>query len=115
MPSKPPDCRSRPTVACVRCEPNSLKGADIDEGTLDIGDAARAYVHMNPFTCMGTPGTCDARQSKGVSSVTRFGVGQYCVTAPGIDPHVTPASSDVGVLVIDAADRPRAVTRPRSG
>ncbi|HZA57588.1 MAG TPA: hypothetical protein VE401_04685 [Solirubrobacterales bacterium] len=74
---------------------NSLKGADIDESTLDIGDAARAYARVNSFLCTGTPGTCPAGQSKGISSVTREGNGQYCVTAPGIDSNQTPAAVTV--------------------
>jgi hypothetical protein len=77
---------------------NSLKGADIDESTLDIGDAARAYAVVNPATCTGTPGTCTAEESKGISSVTRDFTGQYCVTAPGIDATVTPAAVTVDVL-----------------
>jgi hypothetical protein len=75
---------------------NSLKGADIDEGTLDIGDAARAYALVRPATCAGTtPGDCTPEQSKGISSVTRFATGSYCVTAPGIDAAVTPAAVTV--------------------
>jgi len=77
---------------------NSLKGADIDESTLDIGDAARAYARVNPATCTGTPETCTAEQSKGISGVTRDFTGQYCVTAPGIDATVTPAAVTVDVL-----------------
>jgi hypothetical protein len=75
--------------------PNSLKGADIDEATLDVGDAARAYARVNPSSCTGTPGTCSPDQSKGVSSVTRDGTGQYCVNAPGINGLVTPAAVTV--------------------
>jgi hypothetical protein len=75
--------------------PNSLKGADIDEATLDIGDAARAYAHVNPFLCTGTPGTCPATASKGISSVTREGTGLYCVTAPGINGSQTSAAVTV--------------------
>jgi hypothetical protein len=74
---------------------NSLKGADIDEATLDVGDAARAYAYVNPFSCTGTPGTCPLDQSKGISSVTRDATGRYCITAPGIDSHVTPAAVTV--------------------
>jgi hypothetical protein len=74
---------------------NSLKGADIDESTLDISDTARAYARVNPNSCTGTPGTCTPDQSNGVSSVTRDGTGQYCVTTPGIDPVETPAAVTV--------------------
>jgi hypothetical protein len=74
---------------------NSLKGVDIDEATLDIGDAARAYASVNPGSCTGTPGTCQAAKSKGISSVTRPGTGVYCVTAPGINASVTPAAVTV--------------------
>ena len=74
---------------------NTVKGADIDEATLDVGDAARAYARVSRLTCTGTPGTCTPEQSKGISSVTRDGTGAYCVTAPGIDPDVTPAAVTV--------------------
>jgi hypothetical protein len=74
---------------------NSLKGADIDESTLDIG----AYAYVDPRTCTGTPGTCTAEQSKGISTVTRDGTGVYCVTAPGIDANVTPAAVTVDEVV----------------
>lgn len=74
---------------------NSLKGADVDESTLNIGDAARAYAYVSATTCTGTPGTCTAAQSKGISSVTRESTGQYCVTAPGINPRETPAAVTV--------------------
>src|SRR5215216_6552594 len=57
--------------------PNSLKGADIDEATLDVGNAARAYALVNFSSCTGTPGTCSATQSKGISGVTRDGTGAY--------------------------------------
>jgi hypothetical protein len=75
---------------------NSLKGADVDEATLDIGDAARAYARVSGnFACTGTPGTCNPDQSKGISSVTREGIGRYCVIAPGINAHLTPAAVTV--------------------
>jgi hypothetical protein len=74
---------------------NSLKGADIDEATLDIGDAARAYALVDPGLCTGTPGTCQAEQTKGVTTVTRDATGQYCVVAPGIDSAATPAAVTV--------------------
>jgi hypothetical protein len=74
---------------------NSLKGADVDESTLDIGDTARAYARVWPITCTGTPGTCTAEQSKGVSSVTREQTGVYCVAAPGIDAGEVPAAVTV--------------------
>jgi hypothetical protein len=74
---------------------NSLKGADIDEATLDVGDAARAYARVDPGSCTGTPGTCTAEESKGISSVIRDATGFYCVTAPGIDANVTPAAATV--------------------
>jgi hypothetical protein len=75
--------------------PNSLKGADIDEATLDVGNAARAYALVNFSSCTGTPGTCSATQSKGISGVTRDGTGAYCVNAPGINSDVTPAAVTV--------------------
>jgi hypothetical protein len=73
---------------------NALKGADIDEATLDIGDAARAYARVSRF-CTGTPGTCPHFQSKGISSVTREDTGLYCVTAPGIDAEEVAAAVTV--------------------
>jgi len=69
---------------------NTLKGADIDESTLDIGDTARAYARVfhacNP--------ECVLREARGISSAVRLQDGAYCVTAPGIDAHdVSPAVS----------------------
>jgi len=74
---------------------NTLKGADIDEATLDVGDAARAYARISPDACDDTSGECTLEQSKGISSVNHFGVGDYCVTAPGIDAIQTPAAVTV--------------------
>jgi hypothetical protein len=74
---------------------NSLKGADVDESTLDVGNAARAYAYVDPFTCAPAPSACNVAEGKGVSSVIREGTGTYCVTAPGIDPGVTPAAVTV--------------------
>ena len=69
---------------------NSLKGSDIDESTLDIGHSARAYARVT-YVCSGADATCSFDRSKGISSVEKVGAGQYCVQAPGIDPHQTPA------------------------
>jgi hypothetical protein len=78
---------------------NTLTGTQIDESTLDIGDAVRAYARVNPASCTGgTPDTCTPDQSKGVSSVTRIVTGRYCVTAPGIDSGQVPESVTVDWL-----------------
>ena len=69
----------------------TLSGADIDENTLDIGNAARAYARV-PVGCTGA---CSIDRAKGISSVTRFGEGRYCVVAPGIDPLQTAAVASV--------------------
>jgi hypothetical protein len=73
---------------------NSIKGADVDESTLDIGDAARAYAAVFPSDC-NVLNVCSPEQSKGISSVTRTGIGSYCVIAPGISSAVTPAAVTV--------------------
>ncbi len=89
---------------------NALKGADIDEETLDIGNAARAYARVDPGSCTGTPGTCSFEESKGISSVTREDVGNYCVTAPGIDRLGTPAAVTVDSARTGAAGQTSATT-----
>ena len=75
--------------------PNSLKGADIDEGTLDIGDAARAYGTVVSDFCAPPDTDCPVFDSKGVSSITRTDVGEYCVIAPDIDAEEVSAAVTV--------------------
>jgi hypothetical protein len=70
---------------------NSLTGADINEGTLTVGDGARAFALVRPQSCGAPPGPCEAAESHGISSVIYRGGGEYCITAPGIDPDTTPA------------------------
>jgi hypothetical protein len=70
---------------------NSLTGADINEQTLTVGDGARAFAVVRPQLCEGPPGPCERQESHGISSVIHRGGGEYCITAPGIDPDTTPA------------------------
>src|SRR5262249_27326820 len=59
-------------------------------GSPGTNGTARAYVKVIPhasFPCTAGVGgnECQTAFSKGVSRVTRFSTGGYCVTAPGID------------------------------
>ncbi len=58
--------------------PRGLKG---DAGT------ARAYGRVVSNCGIGDP--CPVDHAKGITSVTKVGTGDFCITAPGIDPSTT--------------------------
>jgi hypothetical protein len=72
-------------------------GAPGTAGTNGAPGTARAYAYVNPATCSTGPfpQTCVADKAKGVSAVLRTDVGQYCITAPGIDAGVEAAAASV--------------------
>jgi hypothetical protein len=66
---------------------NSVKGSDVDEATLKVGP--RAYATVSAL-CSAS-GACPIVDSKGVTKVTRTGVGGYCAEVAGISGSSVPA------------------------
>jgi hypothetical protein len=71
-------------------------------GAAGAAGTARAYARVEPHTinsCDTPPQTCAFDRAKGISGVRRVGVGQYCVTAPGIsaNPAGPPAAVSVDI------------------
>jgi len=72
--------------------PAGANGANGVDGT------ARAYGLVTPDAVVGCSPNCSVTRSKGISNVTRFNTGDYCVHAPGIDGNQVTAvvSADFG-------------------
>jgi hypothetical protein len=60
-------------------------------GAAGAAGTARAYARVTGHSLSACSPQCAVDDSKGVTGVTRDGVGDYCVTAPGIDPNTVPA------------------------
>jgi hypothetical protein len=71
---------------------NGAPGVPGAPGAPGVNGTARAYAFVNGAT--GAPGdlpTFNAAQTKGFTAVTEPDHGDYCLTAPGIDPTTTAA------------------------
>ncbi|HYH58561.1 MAG TPA: hypothetical protein VD790_05030 [Thermoleophilaceae bacterium] len=105
----------RGAVTSGKVEDGSLLGKDFKTGQLpagsqgpagqpggkgDKGDpgTARAYAWVAGGCGVQTPPVCSFHNSKGITSVTRPVMGQYCITAPGLSGRDLPvfAAIDYG-------------------
>ena len=88
-------------VTAAKLADDSVNSAKVVNGSLALADlapaarGARAYASVDPFDCDDLTDVCAVEEAKGISSASRLGVGQYCVTAPGINAEATPAAVTV--------------------
>jgi hypothetical protein len=92
---------------------NGANGADGTNGTNGangLDGTARAYATVIPHGTDSCTGGCTFDHAKGISSVTHPAAGDYCVTAPGINPAAVPA-----LVSLDGAAGDRAVAALAAG
>jgi hypothetical protein len=70
-------------------------GANGAPGAPGAPGTARAYGRVNSQSNSTCAPNCELSHSKGITNVTRAGVGDYCVIAPGIDAHDVSAVASV--------------------
>jgi hypothetical protein len=75
--------------------PAGAPGAPGATGAPGAPGTARAYGRVNSQSNSACAPNCQLTHSKGISNVTRSGVGDYCVQAPGIDAHEVSAVASV--------------------